>query len=75
MANDDRDDKMQLEGVVVSSNKGVFCVKVNEDHYINCRLSGKIRVNEIKVLVGDNVIAECSPYDMCNGRIVKRHKL
>jgi len=75
MSNMDRDDKMELNGVVVETNKGVFKVQVNEGHFVNCKLSGRMKINEIKVITQDNVIIEVSPYDMTVGRIVKRMKL
>ena len=74
MSDSNRDDKMSLEGVVVETNKGIFKVQVNEAHTVIARLSGKIKLNEIKVIVGDKVIVEVSPYDMSLGRIVKRMK-
>jgi translation initiation factor IF-1 len=74
MSDSNRDDKMSLEGVVVETNKGIFKVQVNETHMVTARLSGKIKLHEIKVIVGDKVIVEVSPYDMSLGRIVKRMK-
>lgn len=74
MSDSNRDDKMSLEGIVVETNKGIFKVQVNETHMVTARLSGKIKLHEIKVIVGDKVIVEVSPYDMSLGRIVKRMK-
>lgn len=70
-----RDDKMELNGIVVETNKGVFKVQVNDNHFVNCKLSGRMKINEIKVIVQDNVIIEVSPYDMTVGRIIKRLKM
>lgn len=70
-----RDDRMALEGIVVETNKGVFKVQVNDTHFVTARLGGKIKMHEIKVIVGDRVTVEVSPYDMSLGRIVKRMKL
>lgn len=67
-------DKMTFEGTVVESIKGIFKVEVNENYNILCKLSGKIRQNEIKVLVGDNVVVEVSEYDTSRGRITQRLK-
>jgi translation initiation factor IF-1 len=75
MSDLNRDDKMALEGVVLETNKGIFKVQVNESHFVTARLGGKIKLNEIKVIVGDRVVVEVSPYDMSLGRIVKRMKL
>lgn len=74
MSDSNRDDRMSLEGVVIETNKGIFKVQVSETHTVTARLSGKIKLNEIKVIVGDKVIVEVSPYDMSLGRIVKRMK-
>lgn len=70
----DRDDRLELEGTVMETNKGIFKVKVNAEHMVVCRLSGKMKLNEIKVVVGDKVAIEVSPYDVSLGRIVKRLK-
>lgn len=72
MSNNERDDRLELSGIVVESNKGVFKVKVNDGHIVNCKLGGKIKLNEIKVIQNDNVIIEVSPYDLNVGRIIKR---
>lgn len=69
---DTRDDRMQFTGYVKESNKGTFTVFINEKHSITCKLSGKIKMHEIKVIVGDEVIVEVSPYNLHLGRIVKR---
>ena len=67
-------DRMQLQGEVVDANKGKFKVKINDNHIVMCVLSGKIRMNEVKILVGDKVTCEVSPYDTTKGRIVFRIK-
>lgn len=51
-----------------------FKVKLNEGDEILARLSGKMRINHIRVLVGDKVRVEMSPYDKTKGRIVFREK-
>jgi len=75
MSNTDRDDRMQLDGVVVESNKGVFKVQVNDAHFVTARLGDRMKMHEIKVIIGDQVVVEVSPYDTSLGRIVKRMKL
>jgi len=67
-------DKLEFEGEVVDSCKGKFKVKVSDTLNILCTLSGKIRQNEVKILVGDTVKIEVSPYDTTQGRIVFRVK-
>lgn len=67
-------DRIELEGVVVESNKGQFKVKVNDNLTVLCTLGGKIRMNSVKILVGDQVKIEVSEYDTSRGRIVYRKK-
>jgi translation initiation factor IF-1 len=67
-------ERLEFEGVVIDSNKGLFKVQVNENYTILCTLSGKIRTNSVKILLGDIVRAEISPYDTSRGRIVYRIK-
>jgi translation initiation factor IF-1 len=65
-------DKLELEGEVIDSCKGKFIVKVNEALNVMCTLSGKIRMNSVKILVGDKVRIEVSEYDTSQGRITYR---
>ena len=51
-----------------------FKVKLENDVVIHATVSGKIRMNYIRILAGDKVTVELSPYDLNNGRIVFRHK-
>lgn len=74
MGNTERDDQLTLTGVVVASNKGVFKVQVNNDHFVNTKISGKLKMFEIKIIVGDEVELCVSPYDLNTGRITKRLK-
>lgn len=67
-------DRLELQGEVVDANKGKFKVKVNDALIVLCTLSGKIRVNSVKILVGDKVTVEVSEYDTSQGRIIYRHK-
>lgn len=66
-------DRIELEGTVISSNKGKFEVQT-DSHVVLCTLSGKIRTKSIRILLGDRVTVEVSPYGMDCGRIVYRHK-
>jgi len=64
-----------VEGVVVDSlPNATFRVQVAEGHEILAHLSGKMRKNFIKVLAGDRVTVELSPYDLTKGRITYRHR-
>jgi len=65
-------DKMEFEGVVLDSCKGKFVVQVSEHLNVTCTLSGKIRMNSVKILVGDRVKVEVSEYDTSKGRIIYR---
>ena len=67
-------ERLELEGEVVESNKGQFKVKVSDTYTVLCTLSGKIRVNSVKILVGDRVRIEVSEYDTTRGRIIYRIK-
>ena len=71
MANRDR---LELEGEVVDANKGKFKVKVGDSLMVLCTLSGKIRMNSVRILIGDKVTVEVSEYDTTQGRITYRHK-
>ena len=73
MANEDI---IKVEGVIEQLLPGtLFKVKISEhDRYIVAHLSGKMRKNNIKVLLGDRVDLEVSPYDMTKGRISFRHR-
>lgn len=66
--------RLELEGEVIDANKGKFKVKVNDKMIVLCSLSGKIRMNSVKILVGDFVTVEVSEYSPTNGRIIYRHK-
>ncbi|MBW6440848.1 translation initiation factor IF-1 [Patescibacteria group bacterium] len=64
---------VQVEGVVTETLPGTkFKVKINEDHELLAHISGRMRMNYIKILPGDTVIVEMSPYDLTKGRIVRR---
>lgn len=70
-----RDDTIEVEGTVVEVLPGTnFKVKLSNGHVITAYLAGKMRVNNIKVYVGDNVKIAMSPYDLNKGRIVYRSK-
>ena len=67
-------DRLEFEGEVIESNKGKFKVKVSDSYSVLCSLSGKIRMNSVKILLGDKVRIEVSEYDTSQGRIVYRIK-
>ena len=69
------EEKIEMKGVVVDSSKGVFRVKLENDHIIKAHLSGKMKMYKIRVLAGDMVTVELSPYDLSRGRIIQREKI
>ncbi|MEM6331945.1 MAG: translation initiation factor IF-1 [Planctomycetota bacterium] len=69
-----KEDKLQLEGMVTTAlPKALFRVKLENEHEIIAHLSGKMRSHYIRVLPGDRVTVEISPYDLTKGRITYRH--
>ena len=70
-----KEDNIEVEGVVVEClRNAMFKVRLSNGHVVLCTISGKIRVHYIKILVGDTVKLEMSPYDLTKGRITYRHK-
>ncbi len=68
-----KQDNIELEGVVIQElGNSLFKVEVLQDQEIICTISGKIRKNFIKIITGDKVKLEVSPYDLTRGRITKR---
>ena len=66
---------LRKSGVVLETLPNAnFRVKLDEGNEILCHLSGKLRIYHIKILVGDKVTVEMSPYDEQRGRIVYRGK-
>jgi translation initiation factor IF-1 len=73
MAKDE--EKIQVEGTVVEALPGTqFKVRLETGHEVLAYLSGKMRKYYIRILLGDRVRVEMSPYDLTRGRIVYRHK-
>mgnify|MGYP003556770705 FL=1 len=70
-----KDDMIELEGVVVESLPNTtFRVDIGNGHIILAHISGKLRMNFIRILPGDKVTVEMSPYDLTRGRITWRSK-
>lgn len=69
------EDKILMEGTVIDSSKGVFQVQLENGHVVIGHLSGKMKKFYIRVLKGDEVTIELSPYDLNRGRIVERKKI
>jgi translation initiation factor IF-1 len=70
-----REDIIELEGVVLKTlPNATFKVKLENDHEVMAHISGKMRMHYIKILPGDKVTVQFSPYDLNRGRIVYRTK-
>jgi len=70
-----KDDTITAEGTVSESlPNAMFKVKLENGHIILAHISGKMRMNFIKILPGDKVTVEISVYDLSKGRITYRHK-
>ena len=70
-----KDDVIELEGVVAEAlPNAMFQVELQNGHKILAHISGKLRMNYIKMLPGDKVTVERSPYDLTKGRITWRTK-
>ena len=68
-------DVIELEGTIIESMpNAMFKVKLENDHEILAHISGKIRKNYIRILPGDRVKVEMTPYDLSKGRITFRLK-
>ena len=66
---------IEVEGKVVAVLPGtMFKVQLSNDHVVLAHISGKMRKNFIRILAGDKVAVELSPYDLTRGRIVYRYK-
>ncbi len=70
------EDKIVVEGVVIEALPGTqFKVRLETGHEVLAYLSGKMRKYYIRILLGDRVRVEMSPYDLTRGRIVYRHRV
>ncbi|MGE5454911.1 MAG: translation initiation factor IF-1 [Methylocystaceae bacterium] len=73
MAN--KDDVIEVEGKVIEPlPNAMFKVQLENGHKVLAHISGKMRMNFIRILPGDRVTVELSPYDLTRGRIVYRFK-
>jgi translation initiation factor IF-1 len=68
-----KEDAIQLDGEVVETLPNTtFRVKLKNGHVVTAHISGKMRKNYIRILTGDTVTVEVTPYDLTKGRIVYR---
>lgn len=66
---------IQVNGTVIEAlANSMFRVELDNGHEVLCHISGKIRTNNIRIMVGDSVTVEISPYDLSKGRISYRKK-
>ncbi|MBT4885346.1 MAG: translation initiation factor IF-1 [Legionellales bacterium] len=69
-----KEDTIEMAGVVTDTLPNtVFKVKLENGHMITAHISGKMRKNYIRILTGDSVVVEITPYDLDKGRIILRN--
>ena len=70
-----KDDVIEFEGTVIEAlPNATFKVKLPNEHIVTAHISGKLRMNYIRILPGDKVKVEMTPYDLTRGRITYRLK-
>ncbi|MGL4624206.1 MAG: translation initiation factor IF-1 [Culicoidibacterales bacterium] len=70
-----KQDVIEVEAKIIETlPNAMFRVELENGHQILAHVSGKIRMNFIRILPGDKVTVELSPYDLTRGRIIYRHK-
>ena len=70
-----KEDMIEVEGTVIEAlPNAMFQVELANGHKVLAHISGKLRMNFIKILPGDKVTVELSPYDLSRGRIIWRGK-
>ena len=70
-----REDQIEMEGVIVDTLPNtMFRVELENGHVVTAHISGKMRKNYIRILTGDKVKVELTPYDLSKGRIVYRSR-
>ena len=71
-----KEDLIEAAGLIIDKQRDAcFKVKLNNtEHIVMAQISGRMRRNRIRILIGDSVDIEMSPYDLTKGRIIYRHK-
>lgn len=70
-----KDDVIEVEGTIIEKlPNATFQVELPNGHRIIAHISGKLRMNFIRIIPGDKVLIEMSPYDLTKGRIIWRDK-
>jgi translation initiation factor IF-1 len=68
-----KEDRIEMEGSIVDTLPNtIFRVQLQNGHIVTAHISGKMRKNYIRLLTGDSVIVELTPYDLTKGRIIYR---
>lgn len=64
---------IEKAGIIIEAlGNSIFRAQLENGHIITTHISGRIRMNSIRILPGDNVIIELSPYDLTRGRVIRR---
>ncbi len=70
-----KEDQIEMEGTIVETLPNtMFRVELDNGHVITAHISGKMRKNYIRILTGDRVTIEMTPYDLTKGRIIYRER-
>jgi translation initiation factor IF-1 len=70
-----KEEGIQIEGTVIETlPNAMFKVELDNGHRVLAHISGKMRMHYIRILPGDRVLIELSPYDLTRGRVVYRYK-
>jgi len=70
-----KEELIEFDGIVIEIlPNAMFRVKLDNGHEIIAHTSGRMRKNRIRVLLGDKITVEMTPYDLSKGRVIHRHK-
>ena len=70
-----KEEAIEMEGIVIDTLPNTtFKIKLKNEHVVNAHISGHMRKNNIRILTGDRVTVQLTPYDLTKGRIVFRNK-
>lgn len=70
-----KEDQIEIDGTITETLPNtMFRVKLDNGHLVTAHISGKMRKNYIRILTGDRVTLEMTPYDLSKGRITYRHR-
>ena len=70
-----KEDQIEMEGTIIETLPNtMFRVELDSGHLITAHISGKMRKNYIRILTGDRVTVEMTPYDLSKGRITYRNR-